>query len=133
MIIEYDDRPGLTPEQKIQSLKENIQLALNEIGNNSENLYRSLLKALGIETASLRSDFTSLQERLEAEAQALTEAVAGALERLEAVEQIAEQIAPMLDRISALETNYTALAGRVSALETNYTALEARVRALEDA
>lgn len=133
MIIEYDDGPSLTPEQKIQSLKENIQLALNEIGNNSENLYRSLLKALGVETASLRNDFTSLQERLEAEAQALTEAVANALERLDAVEQIAEQIEPMLTRISALETNYTALAGRVSTLETNYTALEARVRALEDA
>lgn len=133
MIIEYDDRPNLTPEQKIQSLKENIQLALNEIGNNSENLYRSLLKALGVETASLRNDFTSLQERLEAEAQALTEAVSNALERLETIEQIAEQVEPILTRLATLETNYTALAGRVSTLETNYTALEIRVKALEDA
>ena len=133
MIIEYDDRPGLTPEQKIQSLKENVQLALNELTSNSERLYRSLLTALGGQTSSIRGDITSLQERLEAEAQALTEAITNALERLADVEETTEQIGPMLQRLSALESNYTALAGRVSTLETNYVALEARVRALEDA
>jgi len=140
MIIEYDDRFNLTPDQKIQSLKENIQLALNEVGNNSEKLYKSLLQALGVNITSLRNDFTSLSERLEAEAQALTEAVADALTRLEAVEEVTEQIEPILNDIAAmktrltnLETNYTSLAGRVGTLETNYTALERRVRALENA
>lgn len=126
MIIEYDDRFNLTPDQKIQSLKENIQLALNEVGNNSENLYRSLLQALGVNTTSLRNDFTSLSERFEAEAQALTEAVADALTRLEAVEEATEQIEPILNDIAAMKT-------RLTNLETNYTALEARVRALENA
>lgn len=121
MIIEYDDRFNLTPDQKIQSLKENIQLALNEVGNNSESLYRSLLQALGVQTASMRSDFTSLAERLEAEAQALTEAVAGIRSRIEDVEEEAEQ----------LRTDLGNLQSRVSTLETNYTALEARVTALE--
>lgn len=139
MIIEYDDRFNLTPDQKILSLKENIQLALNEVVNNSENLYKSLLQALGVNITSLRNDFTSLSERLEAEAQALTEAVADALTRLEAVEEVAEQIEPILNDIAAmktrltnLETNYTSLAGRVGTLETNYTALEKRVKKLED-
>ena len=140
MVIEYDDRFNLTPDQKLRSLKENIQLALNEVGNNSERLYRSLLESLGVEVNSLRTDFTSLSERLEAEAQALSEAVAGALTRLESVEAIAEQVGPALEdiasikgRLELLETDYTALAGRVGTLETNYTALEARVRALENA
>ena len=133
MIIEYDNNPNLTPDQKLQSLKEKIQLALDEQASTSERLYRSLLLALGANTTSLRNDFTSLSERLEAEAQALTEAVADALERLESVETIAEQVEPILTRLSALETNYTNLSGRVTTLETNYTALEARVRALENA
>lgn len=133
MIIEYDNNPNLTPDQKLQSLKEKIQLALDEQASTSESLYRSLLSALGANTTSLRNDFTSLSERLEAEAQALTEAVADALERLESVEAIAEQVEPILTRLSALETNYTNLSGRVTTLETNYTALEARVRALENA
>ncbi len=133
MIIEYDDRLNLTPDQKLKSLKENIQLALNEQSATSERLYRSLLSALGVQTASLRNDFTSLSERLEAEAQALSEAVADALSRLESVEAIAEQVTPILTRLDTLELNYTNLAGRVTTLETNYTALEARVRALENA
>lgn len=140
MIIEYDDRFNLTPDQKIQSLKENIQLALNEQSETSERLYRSLLSALGVQAASLKNDFTSLSERLEAEAQALSEAVADALTRLESVEAIAEQVDPMLTRLDTLELNYTNIAGRVTTLESNYTtlesnytALEARVRALENA
>ena len=133
MIIEYDDRFNLTPDMKIKSLKENIQLALNEQSSTSERLYKSLLSALGVQTTSLRNDFTSLSERLEAEAQALSEAVADALSRLESVEAIAEQVTPILTRLDTLELNYTNLAGRVTTLETNYTALEARVRALENA
>lgn len=133
MIIEYDNNPNLTPDQKLQSLKEKIQLALDEQASTSESLYRSLLSVLGVNISSLRNDFTSLSERLEAEAQALTEAVADALSRLETVEEIADQVGPILNRINDLEHNYTALAERVGALETNYTALERRVRALENA
>ena len=68
MIIEYDNNPNLTPDQKLQSLKEKIQLALDEQSKTSESLYRSLLSALGVNINSLRNDFTSLSERLEAEA-----------------------------------------------------------------
>lgn len=132
MIIEYDDRFNLTPDQKIQSLKENIQLALNEVVNNSENLYRSLLQALGVNITSLRNDFTSLSERLEAEAQALTEAVAEALTRLEAVEEAAEQIEPILNDIAAMKTRLTNLETNYTTLQTQYTALEKRVKKLED-
>lgn len=35
MIIDYDHNPGLTFDQKLQSLKESVQMALNEIGSDS--------------------------------------------------------------------------------------------------
>jgi chromosome segregation ATPase len=140
MILEFDNNPNLTPEEKVRSLKESVQRALEELMGNSERLYKSLLSALGIEVTSIRNDMTSITERLEAEAQALAQAVAGAITRLEAVEEVAEQIEPILNDIAAmktrltnLETNYTSLAGRVGTLEANYTALERRVKALEDA
>lgn len=31
MIIDYDHNPALTTDQKLQSLKESVQMALNEI------------------------------------------------------------------------------------------------------
>lgn len=31
MIIDYDHNPALTADQKLQSLKESVQMALNEI------------------------------------------------------------------------------------------------------
>lgn len=140
MILEYDNNPNLTLDQKLQSLKEKVQLALDERARTSESLYRSLLSALGVNMSTLRNDFTSLSERLEAETQALTTAVTDALTRLSAVEEIAEQVEPIQSDISSIksrlttvENNYTALARRVSTLETNYTALERRVKALEDA
>lgn len=138
MILEFDNNPNLTPEEKVRSLKESVQRALEELMGNSERLYRSLLSALGIEVTSIRNDMTSIAERLEVEAQALAQAVAGAIERLSAVEAIAEDVGPIQTeignikvRLTALETRTTALETRTTTLETNYTALERRVQALE--
>ena len=133
MILEFDNNPNLTPEEKVRSLKESVQRALEELMGNSERLYRSLLSALGIEVTSIRNDMTSIAERLEAEAQALAQAVAGAIERLTAVEAIAENIGPIQTELGNINTRLTALETRVTTLETNYTALERRVKALEDA
>lgn len=131
MIISYDDRFNLTPDQKILSLKENIQLALNEQSATSERLYRSLLSALGVNMTELRGDFSSLSERLEEEAQALSDAIAAALERLDTVEEIAEKVDPILSDLSSLKTRMTSAETNIGTLQSNYTALEARVTALE--
>lgn len=132
MILEFDNNPNLTPEEKVRSLKESVQRALEELMGNSERLYKSLLSALGIEVTSIRNDMTSIAERLEAETQALARAVAGAIERLTAVEAIAENIGPIQTELGNINTRLTALEARVTTLETNYTALEKRVKKLED-
>lgn len=137
MILEFDNNPNLTPDEKMRSFKENVQRALEELTGNSERLYKSLLSALGVEAASIRSDMTSITERLEAEGQALAQAVAGALDRLSAVEaqaaDIEGDIGPIQTEIGNIKDRMTALETRATTLETNYTALERRVKALEDA
>lgn len=137
MILEFDNNPNLTPDEKVRSLKENVQRALEELAGNSERLYKSLLSALGVEAASIRSDMTSITERLEAEGQALAQAIAGTIERLSAVEaqaaDIEGNIGPIQTEIGNIKNRLTALETRATTLETNYTELEARVKALEDA
>ena len=107
MIIQYDDRPNLTPEQRIQSLRDNVQLAFNELTGNSDNLYKSLLTALGEQTDQLNTDFASVAERIDQEASTLAEAVSGVLDRLNDIES----------DVATLQSQYTALEARVTALE----------------
>lgn len=126
MIIEYDNKLAVTPEQRIQSLKESVQLAFNESAANSDRLYRSLLSALGVETSQIRNDFNSVAERIEQETSAISGAVEGALSRLSAVETKADEIQSIKFRLDAVE-------GAIGTLQANYTALEARVTALENA
>ena len=137
MILEFDNNPNLTTDEKVRSLKENVQRALEELTRNSERLYKSLLSALGVEAASIRNDMTSITDRLEAEGQALAQAIAGAIERLSAVEaqaaDIEGDIGPIQTEIGNIKDRLTALETRATTLETNYTELEARVKALEDA
>ena len=159
MILEFDNNPALSPDERLQSLKENVQLALNEQSDSNQQLYRTLLKAFGVDLSKLRNDFTSITERLEEQAKQLAESITQTLVRLsnvedavEALEVLPGQIATIQadiesigtrlttlqadiesigTRLTTLETDYTGLAGRVGTLETNYTDLEARVRALE--
>ena len=51
MILEYDKRPDATPEERIHSLAENIQLALNKIDAGS--LYGDVNMTVRIDTGSL--------------------------------------------------------------------------------
>ena len=124
MILEFDTNPLLSPEEKILSLKESVQRALEEDASNSEKLYKSLLNALGVESASLKNNFASLSERLEAEAQSLSEALADVVARLEEVETIAEEIGSIGQRLSTAES-------AITTIQENYVLLEARVAALE--
>lgn len=42
MIIDYDHNPTASVEQKLQSLKESVQMALNEVGSGTSTIiYRS--------------------------------------------------------------------------------------------
>jgi chromosome segregation ATPase len=149
MILEFNQDPNATPEQKIQSLKENVQLALNEQQTLADNLYKALLKAFGIDISKLRGEFTSFAEAM----QEITNALSGAIEeltetvetagldladleeRMETVEgkvgTLEEDMATAKEDITALQGNVNDLQSRVGTLESNYTALEARVSALE--
>lgn len=44
MIIDYDHNPKLTYDQKLQSLKESVQMALNEIKDEQTEIERKLSK-----------------------------------------------------------------------------------------
>lgn len=128
MILEFDNNPNLTPEERILSLKESVQRALEESAGNSERLYKSLLKALRVESSSLQNNLTSISERLEQEAQALSEAITGAIERLETAEGSIEGIT---DDIGAMRTRISDAESAITTLQENYVLLEARVAALE--
>ena len=126
MILDFDNNPNLPAEEKVKSLKESVQRALEESSSNSERLYKALLTALGAETSSLNNGIASLSERLEQEAKALADAIEDLVTRIETVEGIAEQVAPLAERMSEAES-------AIGNLQDYYTALEARVKALEDA
>jgi chromosome segregation ATPase len=142
MIIEYNRDPSATPEQRIQSLKENVQLAFNEQQELSNDLYKTLLKAFGVDIAKLRSDFTSFAEsaqeaisQLGTEFEELVQKVEDAgldLTDLKArMETVEDKVTALEGRMSTAEGNISNLQSRVGTLESNYVALEARVRALE--
>lgn len=42
MVIDFDHNPNLTPEQKLQSLKESVQMALDEMAVAVELLNKEL-------------------------------------------------------------------------------------------
>lgn len=135
MIIEYNRDPSATPEQRIQSLKDNVQLAFNEQQKLSDNLYKTLLKAFGVDVSKLRSDFTSFAEFTQEAITQLGEVVGAAeqdLTDLKArMETVEGKVTSLEGRMSTAEGDISNLKNRVSTLESNYVALEARVRALE--
>jgi chromosome segregation ATPase len=135
MIIEYNRDPSATPEQRIQSLKENIQLAFNEQQELSNSLYKTLLKAFGVDISKLRSDFTSFAESTEESIGQLGAAFAELVQTVEAagldLTDLKARMETVEGRMSTAEGNISNLQGRVSTLESNYVSLEARVRALE--
>lgn len=98
MILDFDSNPNLTPEDKLHSLKESTQRALEESSNTTERLYKALLNALGAEASSLSKGIQSLSERLEEEAKLLAETIADFVARLEAAEE----------RLDTLEARWTA-------------------------
>ena len=93
---------------------------------------KALLKALGAETSRLNKGIASLSERLEQEAQALAEAIEALVTRVATVEGIAEQVAPLAERMSEAESAIGNLQDYYTALEARVTALEERVTALEN-
>ena len=117
MILDFDSNPNLTPEDKLRSLKESTQRALEESASNSERLYKALLTALGAETSSLSKGITSLSERLEREAKALADAISDLVERLEQVERSIQSLDQIEQRIGSIESTLIILDQRVTALE----------------
>lgn len=115
MIIDYDRNPGRTPEEQLRSLRDSVQLALNEHLTTLDNLYKELLSALGVQTSALSGEITSLSERLAQEAQLLSQAIQG-----EADSRVA-----LARRVSTAEET---IAGHTTAIEDH----EERIAALEE-
>lgn len=137
MILDYNTDPNITPEERIQSLRDNVQLALDEQQLIIDNFSKSLLKAFGVDIRSLRRDFASFSEQM----QAVTEALSASIEELvTTVGGHTDDIADLKSRMTTAEGNITtnannisANAGNITTLSEYYVALEARVRALEQA
>lgn len=123
MILEYNKNPEATPEERIQSLRDNVQLALDEQQMIIDNFSKSLLKAFGADISTLRKDFASFSEQMQAVTQALSSSVT----------ELVATVGGHTDAITDLQTRMTTLEGNLSTLSGYYTALEARVRALEEA
>lgn len=128
MILDYNTDPNITPEERIQSLRDNVQLALDEQQLIIDNFSKSLLKAFGVDIRSLRRDFASFSEQMQAVTQALSESIE---ELVTTVGGHTEDIASLKDRMTTAEGGIGTNAGNISALSDYYVALEARVRALE--
>lgn len=109
MILGFDRNPNLTPEQQVQSLMENVQLAFNEATSTRQRLYTTLSKALGVDTGDLYQKISNLEDLTEEQMQRIGDAITG-----------------MVTRIETLEGSY-------ETLSTQYVELESRVRALEEA
>ena len=144
MILDYNTDPNITPEERIQSLRDNVQLALDEQQMIIDNFSKSLLKAFGVDIRTLRREFTSFAEQMQAVTQALSDSIA---ELVETVGGHTEVIGDLQSRMTTAEGNITTNAnnintntgnistnaGNIAALSNYYTSLEARVRALEQA
>ena len=135
MILDYNTDPNITPEERIQSLRDNVQLALDEQQLIIDNFSKSLLKAFGADVSKLRSDFTSFSEQMQAVTQALSDSVT---QLVETVGSHTDDIAGLKNRMTTAENGISTNAGNISTNANNistlsgyYTALEARVRALE--
>ena len=115
MILDYNTDPNATPEQKIQSLRDNVQLALDEQQMIIDNFSKSLLRAFGVDVRTLRREFTSFSEQMQEVTQALSDSIA---ELVETVGGHTTDISGLDGRLDTLEdTTIPALAGRVTTLE----------------
>lgn len=128
MILEFNQDPNATPEQKIQSLKENVQLALNEQQTLSNNLYKALLKAFGVDISKLRGDFTSFADQMTE----ITTELSTELEGLvETVEQATFDVSDLKGRMETAEGKVETLEGKVETLEGEMDIAEGKISALE--
>ena len=130
MILDYNTDPNITPEERIQSLRDNVQLALDEQQMILDNFSKSLLKAFGADVSKLRDDFTSFSEQMQAVTQALSDSIT---ELVGTVSGHTDDITDLKSRMTNAESGIGNNAGGISALSDYYVALEARVRALEEA
>lgn len=129
MILDYNTDPNATPEQMIQSLRDNVQLALDEQQMIMDNFSKSLLKAFGVDVRTLRREFTSfaeqMQEVTEALSNSLTELVETVGSHTEDIGALQETVGGHTEVIGALQENVNTL------VDTTIPALDTRVLALE--
>ena len=100
MILDYNTDPNITPEERIQSLRDNVQLALDEQQMIIDNFSKSLLRAFGADVSKLRNDFTSFSEQMQAVTQALSDSVT-----------------QLVDTVGGHTTDISGLDGRLDTLE----------------
>ena len=111
MILDYNTDPNITPEERIQSLRDNVQLALDEQQMIIDNFSKSLLKAFGADVSKLRNDFTSFSEQMQAVTQALSDSIT---ELVATVGGHTDDIAGLKDRMTTAEGNITTNANGIS-------------------
>lgn len=65
MIIDYDKSSVTTPEEQIKSLRDNVQLAMNEQQDLIDKLSGSFMSALGVDVDGLSTALESLVARID--------------------------------------------------------------------
>lgn len=102
MVLDYDTRPDATIDEKVRSLKDSVQLALNELGIDSNNT-----------STSQWQDISSV----EAEVRALREAVVS----------LSSVVTGFDTRIGTLEEEIGTIDERLTSVEESVTELETAV------
>lgn len=98
MVLDYDTRPDATIDEKVRSLKDSIQLALNELGIDANNTSTSQ----GHDISSVEAEVRALREAVVS----LSSVVTGFDTRIETLEEGAGTID---ERLTAVEESVTDL------------------------
>ena len=93
MIIGYKADANTTLEEQIRSLRDNVQLALNEQNMLIDQLQKSLLNAFGVDMSEIQSSITSFAEQMQQTTNALSDAVEGLVQSVQSLDE----------RVTALE------------------------------
>lgn len=154
MILNYDKRPEATVDQKVQSLMESTQLALNDISRAQEtadvakeDAQTSVALAETARTAANEAsdsariakqaadDATEAVEKIEGDVSGLTTRVAQAESDIETAEgnitSLTGRVADAEGNITTIESNVSSLTGRVANAEDDIDAVEGNISTLQ--
>ena len=126
MILEYNRKPDATVDEKIQSLMESTQLALNDISRAQQTA--------DVAKEDAQTSVTLAQTARQAAAEAsdaADKAKKAADEAAEAVEQIEDDVSGLASRVTQAEADIDTAEGAIASLGTRVTEAEGDITTIE--